>query len=633
MRSTPGTTWAIGLSALLIGGLALSLYVRGRSLPAPVAPVTCPAAAQLEGTWDDDAREALRQRFSVADALPYTATSRRTVVRLLDEYARDWRRARAQACTPTTAATPTRALVPTTDARVRCLDHAALAFSTTFAALSDPSTGTAEELVPHAVDAVRTLPAVDDCAWAHAPALPSASAAVLATATAHLALGRPDLAHAALPAITERPDLDPAVAGRAFALQATLARHDDDPAAAGPWLERSLWAALEQRDDARVVPTALALAERAAAEGDPARAQRWWRLASAWTTRFDAPADLADALVRGQAQLLAHLGHPRAALDLLEPRLAQPAGDGLPEPGAALEVASTARLAALVHPPERARALHERALAAIEQSFGPGHPHWEAAQLQFARALRRRDDPEARAAARGVLQDWLARPGGPPFPFDAATELGRWALEDDAPAEAAAALRHALASPQVAGTTPEDRLPAQLALARALAWTGDDAAAERAWADARSSAAQVYGDDDPRTAEIALAWAEAVHARAPAEAETHARRALEIGLGSDSAMVAWLILGSAAQATGRGDEALAAYERAEALARAADPPDPGRLAAVQLALASAAWGQGESRRAAAIVDAIVPRDATAPGDGPTIADLDEWRARRNLRRP
>lgn len=621
MRSPPGTTWAIGLSALLIGGLALTLNLRDRNrLPSPAAPA-CPAASQLEVSWNEASRDAVRQRFAAHGELPYADATRRTVVRLLDEAARDWKRARAETCNSSPAAT---------DDRVRCLDQVAMAFSATVEALTDTSVGRETAMAIHAVDAVRTLPPVDVCTWGHVPALPTASATTLAVLAAHTALGRPEVTRAALPALTQRPDVDPATAGRAFALEASVGRLGGEAEAAGSLLERSLWAAIEQRDDVQVVPAALGLAELAAAEGDPARTQRWWRLASAWTTRFGRPTELTAGLVRSQAQLLTPADVDPAALDVLATTLGATASIRPHDPGAALDLTTAARLAAHVRTPEEALALHERAMTAIERHFGPGHPHGNAAQLHFARALRQRGGPLAGAAARRVLQTWLERPDGPALPLDVAAELGRWAVEDDVPAEAVAALRQALASRQAAGIPAEERLPTQIALARALAWSGDGVAAEQVWGHVMSTAHQVYGRDDPRTAEIELAWAEALHAQAPADAYVHARLALERGLGPESSVVAWLIIGSAAQALNRGTEDLAAYEYAEALARAAEPPIPGRLATVQLALASAAWAHGQRGRASAIVDAIVPRDPATPGDGPTAADLDDWRARRNV---
>lgn len=602
-KPIPGTTLAVGLSAVLIGGLALTLSLRRDALPKG-EPSDCPAAAVFEETWDEDARARLRRRM-MATEHPQAERLHRSAARALNDYGRAWTRAQGSMCarerrSPEAAAGPT-----------QCLERRVTQVQAWLDVLERGSASTLD----HANEAWLALPNIDLCLAFEGPALPaSPDLAWLDHLVALAAFGHPDAAAAALPILTQRPGVAPHVLAEALAWTGHLAAARGAWADAEPSLEQSLWLAIETRAPARVFASALALAEvTAERHEDPAPAQRWWRLASAWATRHGAATRLQMPLWRTQARLLAPLGRHAEALDLYAQMLRE--SERTHGPDAAMlvpDLEAASRVAAAAGRSELAVGLHERARAIVQESWGPTHPRLAVAAVAFASAF----GAEPHAAALSALE-------AAPATAERDLALATLHLQRGEAVAARAPLERALSEQDRLGRPLPERLATRRALADVLRQEGAVADALRLLDDALALADRAYGPRDARGATLAIAAADTAVELDPADAYDRARRVLERDLDVATRPLAWTTFGTAALRLGRLEEAIAALEAAAG----ATPATPGDRGAIQLALASALWAHGEHDRAQALVADLETQASTA-SDGPTPADLAAWRAHR-----
>ncbi len=86
--------------AMLGGGTALVAASVFAAWPGEAADPCGSAGAAIEQTWNDDARAQLRERFA-ATGVAFAASTERSVERVLDGYARQWKEASVAACRDT----------------------------------------------------------------------------------------------------------------------------------------------------------------------------------------------------------------------------------------------------------------------------------------------------------------------------------------------------------------------------------------------------------------------------------------------------------------------------------------------------------------------------------------------------
>jgi len=673
VHGLPNSTTAAGLSALLIGGLALSLWLRDVR-PTVVSP-PCEEAARVDAVWNEETQHAIEAAF---EATPhrFQKTSRQTVSRLLEAHAQAWALARDQTCT-LASQRPAEA-----KRRAECLDEALNGLERWLGVLRTASPTTVE----HAVEGVLALPPLAACAWRR-PWPEHEVTPALDELAARVAFGASAAAQTELGAILERKDLPGRLIARAHALRGNAelaapnagerdAQSSDDgssarrqapeasPPSTASAFESSLWLAIEHRDVDLALRSGLALAELSATADSPHAAQRWWRLSSAWVTSLDRPPVYERRLLQTQARVLAAASAWRTATTLLAESLALGERlDGAFHPSLLTDLELAARTAARDGQSATSHALHRQAVAMLEQLLGPSHPRWVRAHTEFANAWLARGDDEGRDAAIAVLTTALQAGERAPFSTADAVTLaklatlrGDHALAQRAYAEAARLVPEtpldtwlsvqlgfggaALAAGDGAAAIPplvaaseqlrahqrpsDEQLATLLALAQAQQLAGAEASTQTTLEEALSLATQTFGDAAAPTLQTKVALAEALLTTAPQRAESLTREVL----GADpSSTLAWATQGSAQLGQGRPEQAVRAFTRAEALAQARTPQDPAELGTIRLALASAAWEAGLRERAVAVVDAL---EATVGEHGPTADDLRRWRVHRGL---
>jgi tetratricopeptide (TPR) repeat protein len=146
----------------------------------------------------------------------------------------------------------------------------------------------------------------------------------------------------------------------------------------------------------------------------------------------------------------------------------------------------------------------------------------------------------------------------------------------------------------------------------------------------------VHGPEDPRVAGAEIAWAETTLASGdPATALALSRHGLGIllatrGLTDAGALVALVNIGTACLALDENEEAVAAFEHADKVAKAAGV-SPGRRTSAQLGLATALWRTGKRSQATTLARDVYRTleggDATA---AVSIEDVEAWLQRRHL---
>jgi tetratricopeptide (TPR) repeat protein len=147
---------------LVIGVAALSAMVTGiavtqwRGVEAPVCVVD---ASALAGTWDDERREALRERIA-ASRLEFASTTFATLAAGIDGWSTAWLEARRAACAATRIeGVQSEAAL---DLRNACLERKRRALQVSLDTLLAESE--ARDLAAQAPEVLKNLPRIDDCA-------------------------------------------------------------------------------------------------------------------------------------------------------------------------------------------------------------------------------------------------------------------------------------------------------------------------------------------------------------------------------------------------------------------------------------------------------------------------------------
>ena len=143
------------LTGALLGVALTGIVMSSREPPGPSA--CAGAQQQLEGVWDDERRQVVREAILKTE-LPYAAKTQSSVERQLDHYAQEWVRGYTEACKATRVhhEQPVEAL----ELRQRCLRlrRSALAHDVELLAGAD------RDLVERAVELVTELPRIESCA-------------------------------------------------------------------------------------------------------------------------------------------------------------------------------------------------------------------------------------------------------------------------------------------------------------------------------------------------------------------------------------------------------------------------------------------------------------------------------------
>ncbi len=335
------------------------------SLWPPPQPPACDGAAELAEVWNPDRAAAVSSRlrsFETASALD-TATR---VGEGLEAWAERWRVRHAELCAS-----------PRTDARA-CLDAARTGFATTLDVLERADRST----LRRAATAVRRLPAPEACGDGPGTVAGRGAAAQavdrqLAEIEALEAAGRLDAALAAAQAAIVAADAvgEPVVAARAHRTLGSVFEALGRYADAEVELDRARWMAVENgRDDLAVaaITSLIKIVGHDLARIDDGRALE--RHAEAALARFTPDPEQLAALRNAQGLLRLAAGEPEAAIDhfadAVELVAVSPEGElrqQAPLNNYANALAAAGRYA-------EARAALERAVALAERNLGPDHP-------------------------------------------------------------------------------------------------------------------------------------------------------------------------------------------------------------------------------------------------------------------
>ncbi|MEM9453294.1 MAG: tetratricopeptide repeat protein [Myxococcota bacterium] len=153
----------LALSATV--ALGLGLFGIGQAYQADVGQRCTGARAQLEGIWDDDRRQQVRDAI-LGTELSFASDTWDRVEPGLDTYARDWTDTHTEACEATSVRgeqTPEEMSL-----RMRCLDQRRTALRATVGQLTDANAETNARVVENAVKLVVGLPTLarcNDLAW------------------------------------------------------------------------------------------------------------------------------------------------------------------------------------------------------------------------------------------------------------------------------------------------------------------------------------------------------------------------------------------------------------------------------------------------------------------------------------
>jgi tetratricopeptide (TPR) repeat protein len=623
--------------------------------------------AAMDTVWTDATSSEIATAFEQVE-LPYASTMATSVVRDIDDYVEDWQSARRSICESDDS--PERKA-----ARSACLQRQREQLQGFIDGLRDADAA----LVEDAGFVTRWLPPLEDCGNLVAQSGTPDDAHTLDALAAQVALGHGERAAAQLATLVDAPGEGPdpkraraLLLGGLVHLQAE--RWDD----AAKLLEQAVWGAIESGHDPWAIEAALALSIASAhSRGEVTSAQRWWRLASALTTKLGPGLERQRRLLLTQAELLMLQGQWEAALAVYEPGLSVTEKRlGAEHPAMVPGLAAAAECAARLERAPESLHLHDRARKIVESSFGRSHPLYHELPIHHGLVLLDVGRPDL---AGPELQRGLEGFKGPVtrLEVEAALGLGRAAAAEREPGAAEEAFALAEKLHEQAGLPPSVLMPsihlgrglvhlerndaraalesfnAALALheagegdsievaetsvriGRALALLGRMEEAGKALERAAKVAARVYGESDPRTAEIWLAQSEvSADAGDPATALDQARRALAVlaaarGPTDVSTLVALTQIGSTCLALDRDSDAVAAFEQAVAVAKAGD--SPGQLASAQLGLATALWKAGDQDGSLAVVAELRKSIEASDGNSPvTQTDVESWMQRRGV---
>jgi eukaryotic-like serine/threonine-protein kinase len=644
----------------------------GLARPASAPSVTeCDAlAAETAEVVPEGATGQIREAFA-ATGLPYASTTAHTVARDLDRYATHWRAAIRQVCDESEGAIET-------DDRAACLRR----HRQQLAAILEVLGAADATVVERAWRTAWIVPPIEDCGGQlQRPADDAQEDPALDRIAAVIALGHGDeVAEEIANRLSRSGEGSDPERARTLLLggRVHLDRGELDEAA--PLLEQAVWSSLEVGDDPGAIDAALDLAACLGRAGsDPMDAQRWWRLASAITTRGHAGLTRQARLLNAQADLAFLQGQWEAALLVYQPALGLMERTLGPEhPALAGPLAQAAEAAARLGRPGQSMKLYDRARQAVAKGLGRHHPSHRALARRHGEALLDAGRPDL---ARPELEAALSEPDAAPTLDDARTALalgraavatgdldaaegafdralsihhaigapvptelaavhlarGMLRVQTGDPASALESLHQALelqAGPE--GTHTPATIQTSIRIGRTLARLGRLPEARQTIDEAAAAAASVYGPRDPRTADVWLdradVLAETGDPSAALEVSRHALAVLAEARGptDPSTIVALTRIGSLCLALDRDADAVAAYREAVAAAAAAGRPTD-ELASAGLGLATALWRQGEHDEALAWLARV--RETVGElgaASSVTAADLRNWMERRGL---
>ncbi len=374
--------WAA--AGLVAGGGILAGGAAGWGVT-PQAPAPCAGAREEFATeWNSQREETLVEAFEATE-LPYAADASRTVIAGLDAYADAWTQMRVEACEATfVRGAQSESLL---DRRMACLDER----RTDAGALIELLESADAQTVRNAVKAVQRLAAVEPCADAAVvsthPALPDdpevaaevrAVESELASVQALLSTERSADALARVESLLARAEATgwPPLQQKALYVDGRAALQSGSFSRALPNLERSLWLAEAQGNDAAVVRAASRLLH-GLSDSDPtsANVETWFQLGRSVNERLGERADLGIALWKGRAAIQARNQDYDGAQDSLERAVALAAASLPPDHVRHAELATSLGGVALAQgDPDRGLREFNRALPILKSAVGPQHP-------------------------------------------------------------------------------------------------------------------------------------------------------------------------------------------------------------------------------------------------------------------
>ena len=382
------------------------------------------AAREVGRTWDS-------RRQEVRDAMlgsgyGYADDSWKRIDRALDAYADEWHALRASSCVGEKE--------PLLDARIACLDRAAMAFDATVDVLADEET----PVVEHAMQTAASLPVITNCEdpeLLRSPLTPPAPSLALevgrarqrvAQAQALEAAGQYpaglELARAAVSA-ARRTGYKPVIA-EALAIQGKLAMRVSDYDDAALALEQAVAIGVEVRHDEVALDGMMLLAGMLGySQARTAEGMHWYRSAEALARRgIDRRKRV--TLINLRAGMLFRQERIDAALRTWESGL-EIIADPQSLPERHLAIATRNNLGSMhalkgqwAHAEAHLRAAHD----AARSMHGPHHPVVATAAANLANVLREAGKYDAALVIqREAYEDWV-RALGPDHPLVAAAQ-------------------------------------------------------------------------------------------------------------------------------------------------------------------------------------------------------------------
>jgi len=389
---------------------------------------------ELVGVWDPGVQDRLRAAF-LATGKPFAADAAAGTARAVDAYAREWVRARGQACVAARVEPP-----GTLALRAECLDGRKADLAALLGVLLSPD----GQVVQRAADSVSVLQAIEPCANAQAlrdqepiPQDPAARAQVRAVreqvsqARALLAAGRyPDAAKTSGEAVqaAEGARFGPLVA-EANALLGTALDKTGDAAGGERALERAVEEGTASRQDWAVAEAAVQLVRTVGlGRGDRADGLRRAGFARAALRRAGSPALLSWRLDAAECELHREQGEAAAALERCRRALATAERSLGPEnpvtARAARDLGTAYDEAGQL---KDALEAYGRAIELERRVLGDHHPEIAVTWNSLAITSGKLDRWEEARAAYSNARDILAASVGEKHPFTglAAAGLGR----------------------------------------------------------------------------------------------------------------------------------------------------------------------------------------------------------------
>ncbi len=371
-------------------GAVLSAAAIGLRLAAGTDEPPCPEPAELvDRAWEDERRDQV-QAALLATGQSYAAETAERVTQLLGNYAQAWAEGHVDACEATHVRHDQSA--EAFDLRMSCLRRHQAEFDTTVETLTETvSVGT----LRRATRMAAALPSVGDCTDVEAlrsrgrPTDPKTAAEAerqrqtLARARVLLRAGRNDEAEPLAIHVEARGDelRDPVLRGEARLLRGRIHVEDHQLTVAEHTLRNAFADAVEGRDSALAVDSALRLASvLGVIQARTAEAEQWAEQARAWlrgSARDDPRYSELQMIEAGILQVAGRLDEARVAFSrgavLMEER------PQMPDPALAHHNLGLALM--VLGDVQEARKQFETELALLEVELGPHHP-------EVARALQ-----------------------------------------------------------------------------------------------------------------------------------------------------------------------------------------------------------------------------------------------------